>query len=281
VPYIFDPRSLWVEEQIIKGKWPRNSWSFRLWQKLERAITENASVCVVVSDPMRDIFLGQARRVEVIYTTVSDTHLAPSNPFDEKPITEALNSLQDLRKSHHLFVCNTRTFNVWNSLDHLLDRYAEICQIVAHPALVIISGTSKDYILQSAGDYGINLDRVLVMSLASNQVPLVLRQCHYGLLVRPKTIQSPIEMSIKFPEYLAAGLPVICDQYIGGAAYVVRQHKVGMLLSTNREENQNALLQLEAGYDEISNRCRQVVETHFSVHVHADKYATLYREAIR
>lgn len=280
VPYIFDPRALWVEEQVLKGKWSENSWSHRLWKSLEKMIVRNAYSCIAVSDPMKEIFVSSARRVEAIYTTVGAAHLEQFDRPDTKSSIEELNILQSLQNSHHLFVFNTGTFNIWNSLDHLLDRYKQLCQIVSPSALAIVTRTPQELIYKTASVYEIDLANLVILSLSSDLVPTVLRQCHYGLLVRPETIQSPIEMSIKFAEYLAAGLPVICDEYIGGAAHVIREHEVGILLSNNWDKNREALNYLRGSYDEVSNRCRSVAERLFSVNVHADRYAKLYQEVV-
>jgi glycosyltransferase involved in cell wall biosynthesis len=280
MPYIFDPRALWIEEQILKGKWSKNARSYRLWKKLEAAIVSNAYACIAVSDPMKEIFLPVARRVEVIYTTVGEMHLGQFSQATAKQLFKRLDHLEKLRNSHNLFVFNTGTFNVWNSLEHLLSQYKELCRILPQSVLVIITQTPKEFIYRAMTSYGIDLGSTVIVSLTSDFVPIALRQCHYGLLVRPETVQSPIEMSIKFAEYLAAGLPVICDEYIGGAAHVIRQHKVGILLSSNWDKNQEEMDHLQKSYDEVSHRCREVAETLFSVRVHADRYAHLYQEVI-
>jgi glycosyltransferase involved in cell wall biosynthesis len=118
------------------------------------------------------------------------------------------------------------------------------------------------------------------MGLASQDVPLVLRKCDYGLLVRPLSPESRGEISVKIGEYLAAGLPVICDEYIGGAAHVIKHHQVGMLLSSDWIRNKNEFDHLQENYAEISERCRNVAKELFSVNVHAARYAKLYQEAV-
>jgi glycosyltransferase involved in cell wall biosynthesis len=280
-PYIFDPRSLWVEEHVLKGQWTRNSWSYRLWKRLEVAIVSNADACIVVSDPMQETFMPVAQRVEVIYTTASEIHFEQIIGFGEEQLPKEASDLEKLRSSHDsLFVFSTNSFNRWNNLEHLLARYKKLCQIRAQSALVIVTHTPKEVIYRAVSVQGIDKSGILIMNLTSNLVPVVLRKCDYGLLVMPDSVKSPGVMSVKFPEYLAAGLPVICDEYIGGAAHVIRQHKVGILLSGNWDKNQEELDCLQQSYDEVSNRCREVAETLFSVRVHADRYAHLYQEVI-
>lgn len=273
VPYIFDPRSLWIEEQLLSGKWSRTSWTCRAWKRLETAIARHAAACVVVSDPMQESFASVAKRVEVIYTTAGEMHFAD---FGTPPEAHAL---ERLKNSHNLFVFNAGNFNRWNNLDHLLSRYKELCRIVPHAALVIITRTPSEQIERSLTAHAIAKDRVVIMALASHLVPAVLRRCDYGLLVRPQSSESPREISVKFPEYLAAGLPVICDEHIGGAACVIKRHQIGILLTNDWSKNKTELARLEEAYETTSKKCRQIARELFSVHVHADRYAALYQEA--
>ena len=275
-PYIFDPRSLWIEEQILDGKWPRTSWTCRLWKKLEAAIVRHAAACVVVSDPMQASFAAQAKRIEVIYTTAGEMHF---DALIDTAMPEATQALERLPDAQVLFVFNAGNFNRWNNLDHLLKRFSELCRIVPRAALVIITRTPREHIEKKLPLYAISKDRVVIMALVSALVPVVLRKCDYGLLVRPRSSESPREISVKLPEYLAAGLPVISDEYIGGAAAVIEHHRVGVLLADDWNKNEAALARLQASYQTVSKRCLKVAREWFSVHVHAEKYASLYQEA--
>jgi glycosyltransferase involved in cell wall biosynthesis len=279
VPYIFDPRSSWVGEQVLIGKLVPRSLSYRMWRKLETAIVRNASICVVVSDPLKDEFIATARRVEVIYTTASQMHFKPIDETKCLSVKE-IDELETLRKSCRLFVFNAGNFNRWNNLDHLLTRYKELSSIAPNLALVIISHTPRQVICKALLAHGIKPDHILIMSLASQHVPLILRKCDYGLLVRPLSPESRGEISVKFGEYLAAGLPVICDEYIGGAAYVIKQHKVGMLLSSDWIRNKKEFDYIQDVYPKVSEQCRKIAKELFSVYMHADRYAKLYQEAV-
>lgn len=279
VPYIFDPRSSWVKEQIFGGKLSRRSLSYYVWQKLENAIVFNAQICIVVSDPMKERFTALAQQVEVVYTTASDIHFSQVDGEKLLP-PEQIDDLKRLKCSNKLFVFNTGSFNRWNNLDHLLDRYKALHQIVPESKLVIMTSTSRDTVYEALISHGVDPETNMIMNLASNLVPFILRNCDYGLVIMPDSIKSPEVMSVKFAEYLAAGLPVICDEYIGGAAHVIRHHQVGMLLSNDWIRNKKEFDHLQENYAEISERCRNVAKELFSVNVHAARYAKLYQEAV-
>jgi glycosyltransferase involved in cell wall biosynthesis len=280
VPYVFDPRSSWIGEQVLLGKLAPQSLSYHLWRKLETAIVRNASSCVVVSDPLKEEFIARARRVEVIYTTASQMHFESTDEAECPSIKKEMDEIETLRKSCRLFVFNAGNFNRWNNLDHLLIRYQELSSITANLGLVIITHTPRQVISKAILAHAIEPDHILILSLASQHVPLILRKCDYGLLVRPLSPESRGEISVKFGEYLAAGLPVICDEYIGGAAYVISQHKVGMLLSSDWIKNKEEFDYIQDVYPKVSEQCQKIAKELFSVYTHANWYAKLYKEAV-
>lgn len=281
VPYIFDPRSGWVAEQVVIGRWRKSSWSHRVWKKLEMAIVSNAAYCIVVSDPMKEAFASYAKRIEVIYTTASQTHFEQIY-FDEMDyLPEELGSVEKFRQLHNrLLVFSTGSFNQWNNLEHLLARFESLCEISEGTGLVIMTSSSKTRVLQTIAAQQIDPAKVLVLNLPSNLVPMILNQGDYGILVMPKSIKTHEVMSVKFGEYLAAGLPVICDEYIGGAAHVIRQHQVGILLSEDWNDNKIKMDTLQENYADVSSRCKRVAKELFSVHIHAERYFQLYQEIV-
>jgi glycosyltransferase involved in cell wall biosynthesis len=278
-PFIFDPRSLWPEEQLLIGAWHRWSPAYVFWKSIETSIVKNASTTVVVSDPMVD-FYPQARHTEVIYTTASEQFFHPQET-NFSPVTQAkLSSLRSLSSSRTLLVFSTNRFNRWNDLDHLVKRYKQLRETFESPALVVFTRTPKTEVIAALKAKSVPENEIWIGSFEGVEMAAALRCCHYGLLVRPRSTLSPIIMSVKMAEYLASGLPVFCEAYLGGAAHVINQHHIGVVLTDDWDENRHALQQICASYDETSQRCKRVAEELFSVDVHAERYTQLYQEAL-
>ena len=282
IPYIFDPRSPWPEEQVLVGKWQESSLVYSMWKKIERLLAKNASTVVVVSEPMSNLYSQHARKVDVIFTTASDSSFQSEVlNYTESDKKEGLDSLQMITKSHTLVVVSANTFNKWNDLKHILSRYKKIREVLRNSILVILTRTPVEIIASTIRESGVQEEEILIRSFDSDLVACALSLCHYGLLVRPRSLEAPIVMSVKFAEYLASGLPVICDEYIGGAAQVITRYSIGILLSDNWDQNLEALNRLITDRDVVSVRCYKVAKELFSVYVHADRYVELYREVIK
>jgi len=279
VPYIFDPRSHWPEERVLRGEWQETSLAYAMWKQIERLVVKNAHTVVVVSEPMAPFYSQHARKVEVIFTTASASFFRSEALELTDPVKIDLDSLQLMAESHTLLVVSANRFNKWNDLEHILSRYKQIRNVFQSSILVILTRTPVDVVVSTVRQSGVPDDEIWVRSFDSNLVASALSCCHYGLLVMPRSVISPVVMSVKFAEYLASGLPVICDGYIGGAAQVITKYSVGVLLTDDWDQNSEALIRLAADRS-VSARCCEVAQRLFSVQVHADRYAELYREAI-
>ena len=281
IPYIFDPRSRWPEERVLIGKWQESSIAYTMWKKIERLVVKNANTVVVVSEPMVSLYSQYARNVEVIFTTAAAGFFKPEilNPADPDK-KKYLDSLHLIAESHTLLVVIANTFNKWNDLAHILNRYKQIRDVFRNPILIILTRTPVDVMASTVKESGVPDDEIWIHSFDSDMVAYALSCCQYGLLVRPRSVQSPIVISVKFAEYLASGLPVICDEYIGGAAQVITKYLVGVLLTDDQDQNMEAIIRLVDDRSIVSTRCCEVAQRLFSVQVHADRYAKLYREAI-
>jgi len=280
IPYIFDPRSRWPEERVLVGRWQETSLAFAMWKQIERLVVKNAYTVVVVSEPMVPFYSQHAPKIEVIFTTASASFSRSETLELTDPVKMALDSLRRMANSHTLLVVSANTFNKWNDLEHVLSRYKQIRDVFRNPILVVLTRTPVDVVVSTARESGVPDDEIWVRSFDSDLVASALSCCHYGLLVMPRSVISPLVISVKFAEYLASGLPVICDEYIGGAAQVITEYSVGVLLTDDWDQNLETLICLTASYPTVSARCCEVAQRLFSVKVHADRYAELYWGAI-
>ena len=72
--------------------------------------------------------------------------------------------------------------------------------------------------------------------LKPSEVPVVMAAGDYGLLLREPNITNRVAAPVKFAEYLACGLPVICSDCIGDCADFLKTHKAGFVVDGNANE---------------------------------------------
>ena len=83
--------------------------------------------------------------------------------------------------------------------------------------------------------------RVLRKYVSHQNVPTLLAACDYGLLIRESTITNKVAAPIKFAEYLACGLKVICSEGLGDYSDFVRHNDCGSVLTSAAVEQLNLI----------------------------------------
>jgi len=88
-------------------------------------------------------------------------------------------------------------------------------------------------------------------------------------------------LSVKFTEYLAAGLPVIVSRWAGAAAEIVRAHDLGIVYDEASPQELAAwLARWQATRADFSTRAWQYARDHFAVDAVAARYGEVYRRLL-
>ena len=220
VKLIFDIRGLMAEEYVDSGVWTESSLPFRLVKRLEQAGIQRADQIVVLTDRMRAWLISEhhkrAEQIQVIPCCVDFERFekteTPSAEADQFELVYA-GSLVGL----YLVEEMGRFFKAIKAL-----------QPNAFLRILTISppeqGTDA---LRRAGLHNSDFE---ILAVPPEEVPLHLRRARLGVSFRKSTFAQIAASPTKIPEYLAAGLPVICNSGIGDMDEFVEQEWIGVVL---------------------------------------------------
>jgi glycosyltransferase involved in cell wall biosynthesis len=268
---IFDIRGLMAEEYLDSGIWKEQSLPFRLVKRLERAGIERADQIVVLTERMRAWLISQQlkspEQIQVIpccvdFQRFAQTQSGPKNS-DRFEIVYA-GSLIGL----YLVEEMGRFFKALKSLQP--DAF-----------LRILSVSPPEQGANALRRAGLDDKDFEILAVSPEHVPFHLSGARLGVSFRKATFAQIAASPTKIPEYLAAGLPVICNLGIGDMDELVANEGVGVVLySFDADHYQEAAAQaLKLSEDpQIPTRCRAVAETFFDLEtVGGPKYVELYR----
>jgi glycosyltransferase involved in cell wall biosynthesis len=111
--------------------------------------------------------------------------------------------------------------------------------------------------------------------LNADDVPEAIGAADYGLLLREPTITNRVAAPVKFAEYLACGLPVICSECIGDYPDFLKAHGAGIVLGGDGDKL-SALSPIPRMEKE---RIRKLAEMFFSKN--AELISSKYRQVLK
>jgi glycosyltransferase involved in cell wall biosynthesis len=134
------------------------------------------------------------------------------------------------------------------------------------------------------GKIGLTEEEFWVGSVNPPDVPDYLRRASLGISFRKPTFSQIAASPTKIPEYLASGLPVICNSGIGDIDKLISKEGVGVIIKGFTDSDyQQALRQLEDMFKRsgLRHHCRKVAKEYFDLHqVGGVKYCSMYRRLV-
>lgn len=222
---IFDARGLWPEEMLLKKDAPPTSKDHFFFKKLEKKLLSDVDAVVAVSDTMAEYFSSIAPRDSLI-TTV---YLSASKGLN----TILAQDFGGESKVTTLGYVGALSLDTWHSPSDLLSLYKKFRSEVDKPRLLIVT-TSNHEAIRSYFK-GIPTSEVdIVSAYSTEEVSKYLTQMDFGALpyLVPKNknqeVLAKTVLAVKTAEYLMNGIPVLCNKFCGGAAYLISKDQLGI-----------------------------------------------------
>ncbi len=270
VKLIFDPRSPFPEENVAANRWKNNSSiNYIFWKKIEKLLCQKSDRTIAISHPFRDSLKSIAidSRIEVIPNNYPDSF--NKNNKSKKRQREEPEIIK---------ICYVGTFGHWNNPEPYFRflAFAIKNSQVSIRAKFIVSSKTVYFLEEFLEKEGIDRSKLSVQSALQEDMSEHMSDCVVGLQIMTKPDDR---LSIKFVEYLAAGLPVIVSENVRGAADIVKKYEVGYILKSDFS-NQRQVLEFIS--DVSKNRefwrdkCKNIAEELFSPGVVSKKLKSLY-----
>lgn len=279
---IFDIRGFMPEEYVDAGLWRRGGLLYRWTKRVENRMLARADGFVVLTERAREIlFPGcegsdpRGRPVEVIPCCVDLERFRAANETSKAEARERLRVRAD------------RVLIYVGSLDgwYLSEELARFVAIASRndPSTftLILTQSPADSMIERLDRLGVERGCYMLRKVPSEEVPLYLRSADLAVcFVKPcysKLSSSPT----KIAEYLACGIPVVCNSRIGDVDELLQREKVGILVDEFSDAAlTEALRQAERLLADPETRQRCVATAHrcFGLeNVGGPRYRRLYR----
>jgi glycosyltransferase involved in cell wall biosynthesis len=273
---IFDIRGLMAEEYADAGIWTENSIPFRAVKRLEQVGIRRADEIVVLTKRMRDWLvkhkLKSLKQIEVIPCCVDFSR------FDAK----AASAPQAAQERFEIVYAGSVTGLYL--LEEMGKLFLKIRVQRPDAHFHIMTQSPSEEVAARLRRIGLSPEDFHVSAVKPFEVPSYLRQARLGISFRKPTFSQIAASPTKIPEYLAAGLPTICNAGIGDTDELILDEKVGVVLRAFDDESYQRVIDdaLALAEDpEVRGRCERVGRAYFDlVEVGGVRYRNVYRRII-
>jgi glycosyltransferase involved in cell wall biosynthesis len=228
---IFDIRGFLPEEYTDAGVWPENGYLYRGLKRVERYLLRVSDGFVLLTEKARElVFPGSSDRdnsgrpIEVIPCCVDFER------FESVAQTsrEALRS--ELKLTGRRVIVYLGSFGGWYMTDEMTEFLALAHQQDSSTFSLILTQSPKQMVFDSMSGRGIDADNFSVAQVSPGEVPRFLKAADLAISFIKPCYSKQSSSPTKIAEYLASGLPVVCNAGVGDLDKLIEEKRVGVLL---------------------------------------------------
>ncbi len=260
VKVLLDLRGPIPEEGVMAGVLRDGGIAYRLWKRVERWMLARVDGVASLSEP----FSRAVRAISAHPKVYPVLPCVDTDPFLRPgAVPESVRlGLRAGPTTRVLVYLGTIRPRAWISAEGLADLYAVFRRAFPDARLLVITRADPAVIGATLAANGVPAaECVFFEADDARSVAAAMRAGHYAavpFMRAPRPVEAYLGatiVAVKTPEYLAAGLPVFCDEGIGGAADLVRHNAVGCLFGAREPDPVAALRAVEADYAATRARC--------------------------
>ncbi|HAS6349110.1 TPA: glycosyltransferase [Vibrio vulnificus] len=275
---IFDARGFLPEEIAMKHRLAESSNEFKFFKEIEAYLLSVSDSTVTVSDTMYSTFMSlNPKRLDNIYLST-----------DFRKLTPVKKNVRNITKETAITLLYLGALGeeLWHQPTELAKVFRKVKSIYTNAKLKIITTNNHTVLKQYFSEFS---EDEVVFTSTKNQDELALEIKNIDLAVLPYRrnrdfAEARVGHSIlgtKTVEYLASGVPVLCNRDCGGAAAVIGRHsKFGLVYSPGalNELSYISLSDLVTG--EFDKEDFLLLSEIFDYKKNSEKYAALYKDLI-
>ena len=262
IPVLYDVRGFFSDERVETGSWRRGSFLDLAVTRMEAANLQRAHGAVVLTRHAAETL--RQRRSSLpslrVIPTCADVSVFRPRARGQKP---------------EFGLVYNGSLGTWYMADEMVVFARSAVGTVPGPSLFLTPEPDEVKRLGATPDWA------EIRTVEPRAVAEWLRRASALLFFIRPIPSKRASCPTKFAEGLASGLPVICNRGIGDLDDIVEREGVGVLVDSFSEAAYSAAVRRLKGLLEdpgLSERCRRLAETRYSVDLGVDAYYALYTD---
>jgi glycosyltransferase involved in cell wall biosynthesis len=291
---LFDIRGFNPEEQVEAGRWNPSGLNYRLFKWMEKWLLKKSSGFVVLTQAGRKALfpestksladnelyhLPDGRPIQVIPCCVD-----PSRFINEVNYPEVLKVELGLGHCARL-IAHVGALGGLYPEDRIVAVFDAILKKYPDSGFVMLSQTSTEQFKELYDKAGLPPENLWIGQVPVSDVNKYLAICHWGLSLKKESYSQLSCSPTKIPEYLQAGLPVLCSQGIGDSDGIILENQIGLVFDAWSDENirRSVAKMHEVEQSEgLQQRCRTTARDLFDLKtIGGPRYRAIYETLMK
>ncbi|MCW3121331.1 MAG: hypothetical protein JWQ38_823 [Flavipsychrobacter sp.] len=238
---VIDIRGYWPLERLINGDVTDEkdmSAAQRIVydsdvNRLKNIIAGSEWMCTV-SEPLRRYMIdhcGASKDSVLIPCCVNNT-IADTNRDKIR---------QELNLGNNTAILYLGGTQKYQCLEELVMPFMRSALTVSDNTIAVFITQNKDKMTGLLTQFGIDMNRVRMLSVPQNKVADYLTAMDMGLLLRAASPLNNFSQPVKFGEYLSAGIPVVLEAGTGDIAGMLNEYNIGCVIQLEGKNTDTAL----------------------------------------
>jgi len=282
IKVVFDMRGFYPEEGLIQKTWTRHSLTFKAWKRIERFLIRHADHTIAVSESFeKRVTESGGNACSLIYLGTDIAKFREAAPLRMQTRT-------DLGLQGKTVFAYCGGLGSWHDPAILAKVGAAIGRNFMDAALLVLTPDDPLDLETQFLRAGLESERVRIMAVEPTEVPRYLCAADFGIVPLrdmdesdPACVVADTMIGVKVTEYMAAGLPVIVNERVGGFRTLMTRFKIGVFFDS---ENLEAMMpKLRSMIEDIvtyHEDCRRVSEKFLSLDLAVTAYYDVYRNLL-
>jgi len=266
VKFIYDNRGVFIEEEIYKGHWEKDSFKVALFKKLEKLVLKHSDAVVVVSNKFRDYLLSEEflnKKDENKIFVIPNRTINP----DDKVQSELIEN----KRSTIITGVYSGSSAKWQNVNGIIEFIKASESSDSEIRFNILTYNPEEF-NQLIKRNEISTSNVSIENVEPNEVSVKLKNANFGVMIRENNLINNVASPLKFAEYLNAGLPVVISKGIGDTEEIIKKYKIGVILEDdNYSKAVDEIVNLLEDKN-IHTRCIEAAKKEFDITTSFEDY---------
>jgi glycosyltransferase involved in cell wall biosynthesis len=296
---LFDIRGLVAEEFEDAGGWKRDSLPFRVTKKMELIGIGEADGIVVLTERVRRVLFQPGYTPQPGPEAAigrSPVQPSPQAGIEVIPCCADLSLIEaqgaerdamrrELKLDGKTVMVYVGKFGGWYLQDEMADFFASARREIPDLHFLVLTQSEPEMIARAFERHGIDGSAYTLTRAPHERVGAYLAASDFALSFIAAMPSKIASSPTKIGEYLAAGLPVVCNPGVGDVDESLREHGVGVVVEAFDEGSYRAAaraVQELRAQENIAQKCKQAAHATTSLEeIGIQRYDRLYRHIAR